>query len=145
MSELDNLDRLFVVWAFFFQIVLIVHFAMRKRLFESYTLKFGWLVYALSIPAVVISIVILVGGKPWWFWLGGFLFLIYAAFGYWIDFVRGVQWRNPLRPSIMVPYVSLYLATVMFYWWPLYRLSVPLWIAYAVLYVIATVLNVTSH
>jgi len=145
MSELDNLDRLFVVWAFFFQIVLIVHFAVRKRLFESYTLRFGWLVYALSIPAVVISIVILVGGKPWWFWLGGFLFLIYAAFCYWIDFVRRIQWRNPLRPSIMVPYVSLYLATVMFYWWPLYRLSVPLWIVYAVLYVIATVLNVTSH
>jgi len=145
MSELDNLDRLFVVWAFFFQIVLIVHFALRKRLFETYTMRYGWLVYALCIPAAVISILLLLAGKAWWFWLGGFLFLIYAAFGYWIDYVRGIQWRNPLRPFIMVPYVSLYMATVMFYWWPLYRLSIPLWIAYTVLYVIATVLNVTSH
>ena len=145
MSKLDKLDWLFIVWAFFFQVVLIVHFAMRKRLFESYTMRYGWLVYALCIPAAVISIVLVVRGKSWYFWLGGFLFVIYAAFGTWIDYVQGIQWRNPLRASIMVPYVLLYLSTVMFYWWPLYRLSRPLWIAYAVLYVIATVLNVTSH
>ena len=145
MSKLDKLDWLFIVWAFFFQVVLIVHFAVRKRLFESYTLRYGWLVYALCIPAAVISIVLVVRGKSWYFWLGGFLFVIYAAFGTWIDYVQGIQWRNPLRASIMVPYVLLYLSTVMFYWWPLYRLSRPLWIAYGVLYVIATVLNVTSH
>ncbi|MGD1992452.1 MAG: hypothetical protein PVI59_04585 [Anaerolineae bacterium] len=145
MSDLDNLDILFVLWAFFFQIVLVVHFALRKWLFESYTLKFGWIVYALSIPALVISVVLLLSEKPWSFWLGGFLFIVYAAYGYWIDYVKGIEWRNPLRWSIMVPYVFLYLSTVMFYWWPLGLLSRPLWIAFAVLFVIGTVLNVTSH
>ena len=50
--NVDNLDKLFVVWAFLLQIALIVHFAVRKHLFESYTVKFGWIVYALSTPAV---------------------------------------------------------------------------------------------
>jgi len=145
MSELDNLDKLFVIWAFFFQIVLIVHFALRRWFFESYTMKIGWIVYALSVPAVVISVVLLLGGKTWSLWLGGFLFLIYAAFGYWIDYVKRIQWRNPLRLSVMFPYVFLYLATVMFYWWPLGLLSRPLWIAFAVLFVIGTILNITSH
>ena len=145
MSELDNLDRLFVIWAFFFQIVLIVHFALRRWFFESYTMRIGWIVYALSVPAVVISVVLLLGGKTWSLWLGGFLFLIYAAFGYWIDYVKRIQWRNPLRLSVMFPYVFLYLATVMFYWWPLGLLSRPLWIAFAVLFVIGTILNITSH
>jgi len=145
MFGLDNLDLLFVVWAFFFQIVLIVHFALRKRFFESYTLKYGWLVYALCIPAAVISIVLLLGGKTWSFWLGGFLFLIYAAYGYWVDYVKKFQWRKPLRLSIVFPYVFLYLATVMFYWWPLALISRPLWTVYAVLFVIATILNVISH
>jgi hypothetical protein len=63
MTKLDNLDKLFVVWAFLFQIVLIVHFALRRPFFESYTLKFGWIVYALCIPAVVISVIVLLGGK----------------------------------------------------------------------------------
>ena len=145
MSALDNLEILFVVWAFFFQIVHIVHFALRKRFFESYTIKIGWIVYALSIPAVVISIVLLLGGKSWSFWLGGFLFLVYAAYGYWVDYVKRIPWRNPLRLSTMSPYVFLYLSTVLFYWWPLGLLSRPLWFAFVILFVIGTILNVTSH
>jgi hypothetical protein len=145
MLGLDRLDLLFVVWAFFFQIVLVVHFALRKRFFERYTLKVGRIVYALSIPAIAISIVLLLGGKTWSFWLGGFLFLVYAAYGYHIDYVKGIQWRKPVRPSIMVPYVSLYLSTVMFYWWPLGLLNRSLWIVFAALFVVSTILNVTSH
>jgi len=57
-----------------------VHFALRKPFFESYTLKFGWIVYALCIPAVIISLILLLNGKSWAFWLGGFLFIFYAAF-----------------------------------------------------------------
>jgi hypothetical protein len=145
MLGLDTLDTLFVLWAFTFQIAYIVHFALRKRFFESYTVKLGWIAYALSIPAVVISIVLLLGGKTWSFWLGGFLFLLFAAYGYRVDYVNKIRWRNPLRLRIMFPYVFLYLATVMFYWWPLGLLSRPLWVAFAVLFVIGTILNVTSH
>jgi len=141
MSDLDNLDKLFIVWAFFFQIVLIVHFALRKPFFESYTVKYGWIVYALCIPAVIISLLLLRGGKSWSFWLGGFLFLLYAAYGIWIDYVLKIQFRNPLRLSVAIPYVFLYLSTVMFYWWPLGLLSRPLWFAYAILFVVATFLR----
>ena len=145
MSTLDRLDKLFVGWAFLFQIVLIVHFALRKRFFESYTMKIGWIVYALCIPAAIISILLLRGGKSWSFWLGGFLCVLYAAFGYWVDYVAGIQWRSPLRLSIMFPYVFLYLSTVMFYWWPLGLLGRPLWFAFGILFVIGTILNITSH
>ena len=145
MFGLDQLDTLFVIWAFTLQILLILHFAVRKRYFESYTVKYGWLVYALCFPSLVVSIILLLGGKPWTNFLGGFLFLIYAAYGYWIDFIKQIPWRNPLRKDIMYPYVTLYLVTIMFYWWPLYPLSLPLWIVYAVLYVIATFLNIRSH
>ena len=145
MFGLDNLDTLFVVWAFFFQIVLIMHFAVRKKYFESYTKKYGWLVYALCFPAALISIILLLGGKTLSFWLGGFLFLIYAAYGYWIDYIKQIPWRNPLRKDIMFPYVTLYLTTVMFYWWPLGMLSRPLWFVFAVLFVIGSILNITSH
>ena len=145
MSKLDNLDKLFVVWSFFFQVALIVHFALRKPFFESYALKFGWIVYALCIPAAVISVILLLGGKSWSFWLGGFLFLLFAAFGYWIDYVMKIQFRNPLRLSIAFPYVILYLSTVMFYWWPVGMLSRPLWYVFGILFVIGTILNITSH
>ena len=144
-KSLDNLDRLYVVWAFIFIIVFILHFAIRKSFFEGYTLKYGWIVYALCIPSAIVSLILLIGGKNWYFWLAGYLFVIYAAFGYWVDYVAKIQFRNPVKLSVLLPYVFLYLATVMFYWWPLARLSKPLWIVYTILFVVATLLNITSH
>ena len=105
----------------------------------------GRSVYALCIPAVIISVILMRGGKSWHFWLGGFLFLIYAIYGYYIDYVAQIQFRNPFQLSIAIPYVILYLGTVMFYWWPLWPLSRLLWGRYTVLYVIAMVLNIRSH
>ena len=104
-ANLDKFDRLFVFWAFLFQIVLVIHFALRKPFYESYTAKYGWIVYTLCIPAVIISIILLRAGKSWSFWVGGFLFLIYAAFGFWVDpFVAfGGAFFNPsFAPSIAV-------------------------------------------
>lgn len=145
MSGLDNFDNLFIVWAFLFQVILIIHFSIRKKYFESYTQRFGWLVYALSIPAVLISILFIINGKSWSFWLGGFLFLIFAIFGYWVEYVKKINWRTPIQWPIFIPYIILYLATIMFYWWPLALLYQPLWYVYAILFIIATYLNIRSH
>jgi hypothetical protein len=141
----DTLEFLFVLWAFLFQAVLIVHFSLRKWAFARYTRKYGWLVYALSIPAALVSLFLLLGGKPWSLWLGGLIYLVWGVYGYTIEYVRCISWRKPIRWRIFGPYVSLYLATVMFYWWPLGLISRPLWYAYAILFLISTWLNVTSH
>lgn len=144
MSTLDNLEILFVVTAFLFQAVLIGHFALRKWRFNL-AMRHGWLVYALSVPATAVSVILLAGGKSWTLWLGGILYLVWAIFGYTVEFVRGIEWRNPPRWSILGPYLTLYLATSMFYWWPLWNIDQPLWLLYTVLYIVSTVLNLTSH
>jgi hypothetical protein len=145
MFGLDNLELLFVITSFLFQLILLTHFALRKWRFET-AMRYGPLVYALSIPALVVSIVLLTGGMVWSFWLSGFLYLVWAGFGYTVEYIKGItDWRNPMRWSIMIPYVTLYLATVMFYWWPLADISRPLWFVYAALFVLSTLLNITSH
>lgn len=145
MFGLHGLDLLFVITSFLFQLFLIVHFALRKWCFEI-AMRYGPIVYALSIPAAVVSILLLLGGMSWSFWLGGFLFLVWAGFGYIVEYLMGISdWRSPVRWPVLIPYVFLYLGTVMFYWWPLANISRPLWYIYAVLFIIATVLNVTSH
>jgi hypothetical protein len=141
----NSLEVVYVVWSFLFQFVLIVHFALRKWAFERYTWKYGWIVYVLSIPAVIVSLALLLGGKPWGLWMGGFIFLVWAAYGYRVDYVKQIRWRNPIRGRIAGPYITLYLATIMFYWWPLGLVSRPLWYAYALLFVISSALNLTSH
>ena len=144
-KTLGSLEKLFVIWAFTLQIILIVHFAIRKPLFESYTEKYGWIVYALCIPAVIISVILIRGGKDWTLWLAGFIFFVYAIFGFWVDYVARINFRSPFQPMVGIPYVILYLATIMFYWWPLWPISRLLWGVYTVLYVVAMVLNKRSH
>ncbi len=144
MLDLDNWEILFVAWAFMFHIDLIMFFALRTWAFPV-AIKYGWIVYASALVAPVVSIVLLLGGKPWYLWLGGFLHLVWAIYGYVVEYVLKVPWRTPMNWSIGGPYVLLYLATIMFYWWPLGTLSRPLWYAYAALFVVSTFLNVMSH
>lgn len=140
----DNLEVLFVITAFLFQIILIAHFALRRWRFDL-AMRSGPIVYALSVPAAIISVVLALGGEAWAFWLGGFIYLVWAVYGYSVEYLQKIEWRISIRWPILVPYICLYLATVMFYWWPLALIFKPLWYVYAVLFMISTILNVISH
>jgi hypothetical protein len=144
MAGLDKFDSLFVIWAFLMQICLTVLFAIR-RVNLDLILQYGWIFYLLSIPAVIVSIIMLRNGKDWSFWVGGFIFLAWAIFGYMVEYSFGIKWRNPVVWAVLVPYVVLYLGTIMFYWFPLGILSRPLWYIYSVLFALGTYLNITSH
>jgi hypothetical protein len=134
----------FVVFAFLFQIVLIAHFALRKWDFDT-AMRYGPIVYALGLPAAVLSILLLSNGLEWSLWIGGIIFLVWGIFGYSVEYLWHVEWRDPIRWSIFAPYIVLYLATVMCYWWPLALIARPLWYIYAALFVTSTILNLASH
>jgi hypothetical protein len=136
---------LYVINAFLFQIVLCVHFTLRKwRL--AIAIRHGWMVYALSIPSALVSVILLVTGKAWYYWLAGFLYLVWGVYGYLLEYIlKNQSWRSPFHWKVGGSYVILYLAAVMFYWWPLVRIYKPLWYIAACLFLFATILNVSSH
>lgn len=144
MFGLDKYNTLFVIWAFVLQICLIVLFAIRRSNLDL-ILEHGWIFYLLSIPALIVSIIMLRGGKEWSFWIGGFIFLLWAIFGLIVEYGLKIQWRSPIVWPILIPYVVLYLGTIMFYWFPLGVISRPLWYIYAVLFGVSTYLNISSH
>ena len=144
MSNSNQLETVFVVTAFLIQIVLIFHFALRKWRFDA-AMRYGPIVYALSLPAALVSCYLLLGRMQWSFWIGGFLYLAWAAFGYTVEYRMKMQWRSPIYWSVFVPYIGLYLAMIMFYWWPLAPIFKPLWYGYTLLFIISTLLNITSH
>jgi hypothetical protein len=141
---LDKYDALYVGWSFIFHLALISHFTVRKLNLDLIQ-RYGWVFYLLSIPAVIVSIIILRGDKPVSFWLAGIIFLVWAMVGYFIEYQLGIQWRSPPNWPVLIPYVLLYLGTVMFYWWPVAQLVRPLWFLYAAFFALGTYLNITSH
>jgi hypothetical protein len=142
--KFSNDEVSFIVWAFVLQISLIALFAIRKSNVDL-ILRYGWVFYLLCIPGVIVSIVMLISGKEWSFWIGGFIFLVWSIFGYLVEYQFGIKWRNPIIWSIFIPYVVLYMGTIMFYWFSLGILSRLLWYIYGVLFALSTYLNISSH
>ena len=138
------MEDIFVIWAFLFQLLLIVHFSLRKWRFEVVQ-RYGWLFYTLGVPSLILSLILAAGGLSWSFWVGGVLQFVWSLYGYRVEFVRRIQWRNPPVWRVFWPYVILYLAVNMFYWWPQGLIDRRLWFAYGGLFVLSTILNISSH
>lgn len=141
---MDKFQKLYVFSSFFIQIVLLLYFAIRKWNFDL-ALRWGWVIYALAVPALILTILLMRGRTSWFFWISGFLYLAWAVFGYVVDIAHPVEWRSPIFWPVFLPYVLLYMATLMFYWWPLAIIQRPLWYVYAGLFLVSTYLNVSSH
>ena len=66
--------------------------------------------YALAVPAVIVSLVLLIGGKPWHPWLAGFLYATWAILGHVVDIARPFWRRKPQgrtgRPAIAEEHID---------------------------------------
>jgi hypothetical protein len=144
MLGLDKHDSLFVIWAFLLQICLVLLFLIRKTNLEL-ILRHGWVFYLLCIPAVIVSFLMIHGGKPLTFSVAGFIFVGWAVLGITIEYIFKIPWRNPIVWPVFVPYVLLYLGTILFYWFPVGMLSRPLWYVYGAIFAVGTWLNISSH
>ena len=142
MKKIQN--PVFVIWAFTFQLLLIIHFTIRITNFE-FAINYGWVIYLLSLVGLIVSIQQIKNMEGWVFWIGGFIFLTWAIFGFLVEYIFNISWRLPIIWPIFIPYISLYLATVVFYWWPLGKIKKTYWYVYSILFVISTYLNVASH
>ncbi len=140
----DTALRLAAGAAILFQTVLLVHFAVRRWAMPV-ALRWGWIVYALSIPVAALSVLLRRWGLAWPLWAGGLLYLVWSVLGYTVEYVLRIPWRSPPRWPILVPYLLLYLATAMFYWWPFAAVSRRLWLLLGALFVISSALNLASH
>lgn len=141
---MDGYDRIFTLTAFILQFILLGYFVFRKVDFEQAVVR-GWIVYAMAVPALVVTFVMIRASKPWTFWVGGLLFTAWAILGFVVDIGRPVEWRSPPFLPVFIPYVLLYLGAQMFYWFPVGMLQRSLWYLYAFLFVISTYFNLTSH
>jgi hypothetical protein len=140
----DILQTGFVILAFVIQVMLVGSFAARNWK-PSIEEKLGWLVYGMGLPASVLGVLFLVNDQPWYYWTATLLFTVWAAFGYMVDVVLRVKWRNPPRWPIFIPYVVLFVSSLLAFWVPLWFIRPVLWIIYALLYAAHTALNMYSH
>jgi hypothetical protein len=139
-----TLETVYVVVALALQAILIAYFALR-RWRAPFAFRIGRAIYALGVPLAVYAVVMALAGRPWYLWMGGLLYALWALLGKTVDTGRPLQWHEPICPRPFNGYILLYLAYEMFFWWPLGDLWRPGWVLFAVLFALATYLNVISR
>lgn len=146
MSQITNsaLRVVFVAFAFGVQVLLVLNFAARNWR-PQLELKYGWVIYALGIVALLLAVVFAVSGQPWCTVLAFLLHAAWAGFGFYVDTYRRIEWRNPLRLPVLIPYVFLFIASQFAFWIPLWYVGLNHWAAYGVFYSVNTALNWFSH
>lgn len=138
------LDTIHVAVVLSLQVILIVYFALR-RWRAPFAFRIGRGIYALGVPLAVYAVALLVVGQPWYHWVSGLLYGLWALLGNQVDVGRPLKWYEPICPRPFNGYVVLYLAYQVFFWWSLGGTWKPGWYAFAVLFVLATYLNVISR
>ncbi len=144
MITSELLTALYVGFAFLIQALLIINFTARNWKPEIER-GYGWIIYALGAPSVILSALMYVEDQPWFFVVPPLLYFIWAVFGFFVDLWRPIAWRTPPRWSIFVPYVGLFAASLILFWVSMWYVNLIYWIAFGVMYVVETILNIYSH
>jgi hypothetical protein len=127
------------------QIALVAFFGVR-RWWPRHAGPVGPVVYALGASGVAVGVWLLANGGGWRLAVGPFLTAVWAVFGAAVDLWRPMPWRGrPIIWSVLIPYVGLYFFSQMWMWWPLLDLAQTAWVAYLLLFVANTTLNIREH
>jgi hypothetical protein len=87
----------------------------------------GMGIIALALPAAAALYAFWRAHAPWRQWLGLVLFLVFVAFELVVDYLWVVEFRDPRRPAILVPYLLLFFGAILMMGLPMFRLDRRLW------------------
>lgn len=135
----------FVAFGLVSQTLLVGFFAVR-RWRPSLGPRLGALAYAFGGLGLGVGLALLATGHSWKLFVGPLLMAGWAGFGATVDLWRPRPWRRPpIDWSVLGPYVGLYFFAQMFMWWPLWDFAVGAWVAFLILFVVNTALNIGGH
>jgi len=85
-------------------------------------------IIALSIPTMAALFAFVRAGVNWLHRIGAIVFLAFVAFMITVDYAWPVEFRSPVRPSILVPYLALFFGSIFLMGFPMFRMNRMLWL-----------------
>lgn len=92
----------------------------------------GIAIFALAIPASVALGAFARSGAKWVHMAGPASFIAFCLFGLAVERVWPVEFRNPMLPLVLVPYLVLFFGSIVLMGAPMYRISRRRWLVTAV-------------
>ncbi len=91
----------------------------------------GYVIMALAAPAALALEALLRAKADALQWIGAAVFLAFLVLMVIVDYARPVEFRNPARYAILVPYLVLFFSSILLMGLPMFRLNRPLWLVTA--------------
>jgi hypothetical protein len=88
----------------------------------------GHVMIALAVPAAAALVAFVRARAGWRHWIGPAAYLIFVAFEVVVDYAWPVEFRSPVRPGILVPYLLLFFGAILLMGLPMFRLNRRLWL-----------------
>lgn len=135
---------IFVIFGFVLQVLLLLNFTARI-LKPELELRWGRIIYYLGLVTLVLGVIYIVKGAPWNLTPAFLIYTVWAAYGYYVDVLKKIEWRSPPKLQVFIPYVTLYIIALFSFWMPLLDINWWLFIIFGVLLEVHTFINISSH
>jgi hypothetical protein len=88
----------------------------------------GHIIIALAVPAALALVAFLRARAGWRQRIGPAVYLAFVAVQLVVDYIWPVEFRSPMRYSILVPYLVLFFGAILLMGLPMFRLNRRLWL-----------------
>jgi len=88
----------------------------------------GRVIMMLAIPAMAALFAFVRAGAGWLHRIGPIVFLAFVAFMTTVEYAWPVEFRSPLRASILVPYLVLFFGAIFLMGFTMFRMNRGLWL-----------------
>jgi hypothetical protein len=88
----------------------------------------GQVMIALALPAAVALVAFVRARAGWRQWVGPAVYLAFVVLELVVDYIWVVEFRSPMRPGILVPYLLLFFGAILLMGLPMFRLNRRLWL-----------------
>ena len=88
----------------------------------------GRIIMVLAIPTLAALFAFIRAGAGWLHRIGPIVFLAFVAFMTTVEYAWPVEFRDPRRVSILVPYLALFFGAIFLMGVPMFRMNRTLWL-----------------
>jgi hypothetical protein len=88
----------------------------------------GYGIIALAVPATLALVAFWRARAGWLQWIGPVVYIAFVALMVVVDYIRPVEFRSPVRYSILVPYLLLFFGAILLMGLPMFRMDRRLWL-----------------
>lgn len=88
----------------------------------------GYVIILLALPALVALIRFIRERAGWTHWIGPVIFIMFTTLLLIVDYLWPIEFRSPMRPGILVPFLVLFFGAILFMGLPMFRINRRLWL-----------------